>query len=85
MKIHGPPWVQEVFKNISVVLLVPRNDSVKHLVLLTINRGLKSQKISQGHIKLKRAPIPQAREWRVPREQKMLKGHLPRVTYHQVY
>ena len=25
-----------------------------------------------------------ALEW-VPREQKMLKGHLPRVTYHQAY
>ena len=36
-------------------------------------------------------PLPQLNSWvipclgGVPREQKMLKGHLPRVIYHQVY
>ena len=34
---------------------------------------------------LARGEIDDNMEVRVPREQTMLKGHLPRVIYHQVY
>ena len=47
------------------------------------SKGIKKKKRSSNDDLLR--PVIETSLEGVPREQKMLKGHLPRVIYHQVY